>query len=850
MRLWRSIAHLAWRESRPARRRLLLSMSSISLGVGALVAIDSFAANLTSSLREQSRALLGGDIQFSSRVSFSPVVDSLFDSLAINGIELARATKFPSMVVAQRTGGTRLAPIHAVSGNYPLYGEITTEPAGKWAALQTGAHALIDPSLLVALDTRIGDSVAIGYARFLIIGTVSDVPGTPGIAEMIGPRVFIPARYLAETQLLQFGSTASYEVFGKTRTPEIAERLSQSMRPRRRALDINVRTAEQAEENVSEAIAQLSQFIGVVGLVALLLGGLGVASGVHAFVARKIDTVAILRCLGATSRQVLAVYVLQAAVMGLLGAAFGVVLGVGMQFLVPVALKDILPVDVSVRPVPSAMAAGLLVGAWVALAFALRPLLALRTISPLQTLRRDADSNVLRMHWRDAPRLLVNAAIAASVVTIAVMRSGSLMEGVAMSVGAGLALMLLAVSAGFLSWLARKAVRPRWPYVLRQGISNLHRPANQTRPVILALGFGAFLVTTLYVVQSSLLERFSLGVGSSSANVVFFDVQKDQAPGVDSLIRAGAERIVQWAPVVVMRVSSINGVAATDDRIERTPDGSRARWALRREYRSTFRDTLVSSERLISGRWHAATRAASDTSAVSVEQDLARDLKLKLGDVITWDVQGVPVTTRITSLRVVDWNRFEPNFFIVFQPEALASAPTQYIVTAKTRDAAETARLQRSIVSRFPNVSSIDLSLIQNTIGKILDRVTVAVRFLALFSLAMAIPVLISAVAGARRERVREGVLLKTLGATRAQVARVMLAEYTALGVLGSATGLLLAYVAGWAITRFVFDTAFAPAIAPSLGIAALMIGLTVTIGLLAGREVFRETAMAALRSD
>ncbi len=850
MNLWRSISRLAWRESRTARRRLLLSMSSISLGVGALVAIDSFAANLTTSLREQSRALLGGDIAFAARRPFTPAADSLFDSLAKSGVELARSTNFPSMAVVPRTGSTRLVQIRAVSPEYPLYGEITTEPAGKWAELQSGPHALIDPSLLVALNTRVGDTITVGYARFLIAGTVKDVPGTPGIAEMIGPRVFIPARYLAETQLLQFGSTAGYEVLGKTRTPAIAEQLSRKLRPRRRALDISVRTAEQTEDNISEAIAQLAQFIGVVGLVALLLGGLGVASGVHAFVARKIDTVAVLRCLGATSRQVLAVYVLQAAMMGLLGAAIGVVLGLGMQLLVPIALSDILPVDVSVRPEPSAMLSGLLVGAWVALAFALRPLLALRKISPLQTLRRDADSTVLRMRWRDAPRLLVNAAIAASVVTIAVMRTGSVTEGLAMSAGAGIALLLLALSAGFLAWLARRAVRPGWPYVLRQGISNLHRPANQTRPVILALGFGAFLVTTLYVVQSSLLDRFSLGVGRSSANVVFFDVQQDQAPGVDSLVGAGAERIVQRAPVVVMRVSSINGIPATDDRIERTPDGARARWALRREYRSTFRDTLVSSERLVAGRWDAGTRAPSDTSAISVEQDLARDLRLKLGDVIVWDVQGVAVPTRITSLRAVDWNRFEPNFFIVFRPQALAAAPTQYIVTAKTRDPAETARLQRSIVSRFPNVSSIDLSLIQRTIGKILDRVTVAVRFLALFSLAMAVPVMISAVAGARRERVREGVLLKTLGATRAQVARIMLAEYAALGLLGSATGLVLAYAAGWAITRYVFDTAFVPAVSPSLGIAALMIALTVTIGFLAGREVFRETAMAALRSD
>lgn len=850
MRSWRALARLAWRESRSARRRLLLSMSSISLGVGALVAIDSFAANLTTSLSEQSRALLGGDVAFSSRRPFTPAADSLFDSLARSGAQLAYSTSFPSMAVVPRTGNTRLVQIRAVSAEYPLYGEITTSPAARWPALKTGAHALIDPSLLVALDTRVGDTISVGYARFLIAGTVTDVPGTPGIAEMIGPRVFIPARYLPETQLLQFGSTASYEALAKTRTPAVAARIARDVGPRRRALDINVRTAEQTDNNVSEAIDQLAQFIGVVGLVALLLGGLGVASGVHAFVARKIDTAAILRCLGATGLQVLTVYVLQAAAMGVVGAAFGVALGVGMQFLVPLALGDVLPVNVSVRPEPSAMLAGLLVGAWVALAFALRPLLALRQVSPLQTLRRDVDSLVLKMSWRDGPRLLVNLAIAASIVAIAVARTGSLRDGVAMSAGAGAAVLLLVASAALLSWIARRVVRPGWPYVIRQGISNLHRPANQTRPVILALGFGAFLVTTLYVVQSSLLQRFSLGVGSSSANVVFFDVQQDQEQGVDSLIRSGAERIVQRAPVVVMRVASINGVPISDDRIERTPEGRRARWALRREYRSTFRDTLVSSERIVGGRWESADGSDADTSGISVEQDLARDLRLDIGDVVTWDVQGVPLTTRITSLRAVDWNRFEPNFFIVFRPAALASAPTQFILTARTRDPAQTALLQRAIVARYPNVSSIDLTLIQNTIGKILDRVTVAVRFLALFSLAMAVPVLISAVAGARRERVREGVLLKTLGATRSQVARIMLSEYAALGVLGSFSGVLLAYVGGWAITRFVFDSAFSPAIGASVAIAALMTGLTVTIGLLAGREVFREPPMAALRSD
>jgi putative ABC transport system permease protein len=323
-------------------------MSSISLGAAALVAIDSFAANMTASVREQARALLGGDVSLTAREPLPAHVEQLVDSLASNGVGVTEVTGFASMALVPRSGLTRLASVRAVGEGYPFYGEITTEPAGRWGDLQQGRHAIVDPSLLVSLDAHLGDSLALGTGHFLIVGAIKDVPGEPGIAASIGPRVYIPNRYLGETGLLVFGSRAEYETLFRLppelSTPRFVARFNKRLTGDR----IRLRTVAENEYNLTESIEQLRDFLGIVGLIALLLGGIGVASGVHAFVTRKIDTVAVLRCLGATSRQVLAVYVLQAAAMGLVGALAGAALGIALQFALPAVVSDFLPVDVRV----------------------------------------------------------------------------------------------------------------------------------------------------------------------------------------------------------------------------------------------------------------------------------------------------------------------------------------------------------------------------------------------------------------------------------------------------------------------------------------------------------------------
>ena len=847
---WRRLPLLAWKESRTARRRLLLYMSSIALGVAALVAIDSFADNLTRSVREQSRSLLGGDASLTTRAEMSPAADSLVDSLRRSGMTIATITQFPSMAAITSTGNTRLIQVRGVSNTYPLYGEVVTEPASAYARIRREHAAVVDPGLLISLNANVGDSVSLGYATFVIAGTIKQVPGDAGFQSVVGPRIFVSDQWLDETRLLSFGSRASYETLLKMppglQAPEWAKR----SKPALEKLKLRVRTAAESEANVTEAIDTLGNFLGLVGLVALLLGGIGVASGVNAFIRRKQQTIAVLRCLGATSGQVLVIYGLQAAMMGFAGAAAGAALGVGIQLALPSLVRELLPVDVAVTLSPTAIASGLGIGVWVALAFAMRPLVGVRNISPLQVLRTEVDDSAKAPWYKDWLGLSVTFGIVASVIWLAISRAGSLRAGAGISAAIAGVLLLLLGSASLLMWVARRLLRAGWPYVLRQGVANLYRPSNQTRSVVLSLGFGAFLVSTLYLLQTTLLTRFSVDAAASGGNVLFYDVQDDQGPWMDTIITQSGHKLIQRVPIVTMRLSAVKGVPvkvaqATAEKLKKAP------WPYTREYRSTYRDTLVKSETMVTGRWFdKAPAAPAGMSRVSIDESIADDLMIAVGDELTWNVQGAMVKTIVASTRKVNFARFEPNFFVVFEPSAIRDAPKQFAVIANVTGDNAVAKLQRDVVKRYPNVSSLDISLITRTITSILDKVSSAIRFMAIFALIMGVPVLISAVAATRRERLREGVLLKVLGATKAQIGRIMVSEYTVLGMLGALAGMLLGIGGAWGLAYFQFKVPFVMAWTPAFAIAGLLLGITVLVGVLTGREVFRETPMAALRDS
>ncbi|MEP7325326.1 MAG: FtsX-like permease family protein, partial [Gemmatimonadota bacterium] len=579
---------MAWREGRAARRRLLLLTASVMVGVAALVAINSFTDNLRSTAQSQARALLGADIQVSSRESFSPRVTRMVDSVAGCPVDpcpsVSSVTTFSAMAYVPRTEGTRLVQVAAVTGSYPFYGSIRTDPAKAWERLQSGRQVIVDPSLLTALNARVGDSLALGETRFIITGTIVDVPGDVGVRTAFGPRIFIPGQYLAETRLLVAGSRAEYDRYVRLADAEpqaTAGRLRQALKADR----VSVRTVADDQANLDNALDQMGRYLGLVALIALLLGGLGVASAVYVFIRKKLETIAILRCLGASSRQLFMVYLVQAGGMGLLGSGIGALVGIVLQLVLPKVMGDFLPVDVAFAVSWPAVLIGVGTGVLVSLLFALLPLLGIRRVSPLAVLRRGyEESRRQRFDWWRVPVYLL---LILSVVGLASLQVGSLLSGLGFAAGIGVVLGILALAALTLTRSLRRWFPRGLPYLWRQGLANLYRPANQTFTIVLSLGFGAFLLSTLYLIQSNLLHEFRVGSSGPRANLVFLDIQPNQRPQVEEAIRTSGFQVEPAVPIVPMRILSVQGRSVESILADSNPVGPDGqplgRWAFRRE---------------------------------------------------------------------------------------------------------------------------------------------------------------------------------------------------------------------------------------------------------------------------
>ncbi len=844
-------------------------MSSIMLGVAGLVAIDSLAANATSGVHDQARSLVGGDVALSPRDSVPADVSRVLDSLATHGTGVATQTSFISMASGGTASALRLVQVRAVTPGYPFFGGISTEPAAAWTGLHSGRNAVVDAAVLSGLGIHLGDSVTLGALRFAVTGIIRDVASDVAITTTLGPRVYIPASDVPATHLLVTGSRSQRDIVLKLAPSMDEDAFASRFGSRFGKAGVRIRTAEQNANRVSETIDYLRNFLALVGLIALLLGGIGVASGVRAFVLRKIDTVAVLRCLGATGAQVLLIYVTQAAALGLVGAVLGAAGGVVLQFVLGSAVGRYLPAGMSIAIAPAPIAFGILTGVWVALVCALQPLLSLRRVSPLQALRREDDSVALGVGADWAPRV-VGLLMVASLAFVTVARARRWQEGIAFALGILFVMGALWIAAAILSRVARGIVRPFWPFPLRHGVASLYRPGNQTRAVVVSLGFGVFLIGTLYQTQSSLLAVMADRLAQLHANVVFFDIQSDQAPGVDSSLALHHASVLPRIPLITVRIGAINGrsIAAIMADTSRDPrgnggrsgragrggqgaggdrggDGFNPRRAVGREWRASYADTLGASETVVAGKWFG--EEPKGEGEVSLDSAAASRLRVKIGDNIQWQLQGVPIETRVTSLRAVDRTQLQPAFQVIFPSALVRGAPMQFAVLAKA-EADSVPVIQRDVVGKFPNVSTVDLSLVEATITAVLEKIHAAIQGLTLMCVVLAIPVLFSAVAATRRERLREAVLLKVMGATRKQVGRMLVTEYLVVGTLGSIAGIVLSGLAAWSITHFIFKVPFVGAPIAALGIAGVMIGLVVTIGILTGREVFMSTPMAALR--
>ena len=823
---------MAWRDSRSQRKRLAIFSFSMVAGITALVAIHSLKASLQTAIETQAKALLGSDLHISSR---KPIPPDAVQQIAAKATRISRETSFSSMLYFAGADAARMVQVRGIDGDYPFYGEVQTSPADGWARLHKEAGILLEPALLDQFSVKVGDKVKLGSLELPILGTVLKPAPRTNRFSGFAPEAYVRHEDLERTGLLGTNSLASHHLHLELNRQGVADEIRKSFPE----APWRYETPDKRRENLGNALDNAQQFLGIVALVALVLGAIGVAGAIHAHISRRVTSVAILRCLGCPGDVAFSIYLAQAAALGFVGALVGAALGVGLHIGVLSSFRESLPIQIEVAPMWGTIALTAGAGFAVCCGFALLPLLRVREISPAAALRDSAATHPTRSAWP------VYVLLGGLLILLTLLSSADWLRGLAMIGGLAIAFLVLAGIARGLMILARRSVRPAWPYLLRQGISNLYRPRNQTLLFLLSLGLGTFLLLTVLLSKNLILERVSLQNVAGSPNVYLVDVQPDQLEGVNRVIDSLNLPVLESAPMVTMRIQSVRGVPVAE--LEKR--GEVPRWILSREFRSTYRDKLNATETVVEGEWLPAIPDAGAPVPLSLEKEIAKDLRVSVGDEIVLDVQGVPVSARVTSLREVDWSRFNLNFFMVFPPGVLEGAPGFHVVTTRVPAGSSSGELQRALVREFPNVTAIDLTLILDTVRSILGQITRVISILAGFTVLAGIPILIGTLLNGRDQRLRESVLLRTIGASASQVRTILLVEYATLGALSALAGLLLAIAANAALAIFVFKASPWPDVSVLAMAFVLSTVFAVLGGLALSRGVCRHSPLEILRS-
>ncbi|WP_268035453.1 ABC transporter permease [Algoriphagus sp. PAP.12] len=834
------IIKMAFRDFRKNISRLLLFVSSIVVGIAALVAISSFGENLTKDIDNQAKELLGADLVLENR---NPIGDQPIDSLAT---QTAAEVNFASMVAFPKTGASRLTQVRALEGAFPFYGILETIPVDGESDFRTGGKkALVEKTLMAQFNAQVGDQIKVGEVEFEIVGELQKVPGQTGITATVAPAVYIPMAYLEETGLVQYGSRVEYNRYFQFADGTDVEKLIEPYQDQWEIDRVDADTVEDRKRSTGRSFGNLSNFLSLVAFIALLLGCVGVASAVNVFVKEKLASVAVLRCLGVSSRDVLFIYLTEIKIMGLVGAILGAALGTLLQFILPAVFADFLPVEVTVGISWLSVGFGVLTGLFVSVLFALLPLLKVRNVSPMATLRPEtADSTLLK----DPLRWLVIVAILLFVWGFSFYLLGSMMMALGFAAFVVFAFGILWGVGQLIMWAVRKFLPISLRYSVRQALANLYRPNNQTISLIATIGLGTAMISTLFFLQNQLLAEAKFADKEDQPNMLMFDIQTAQLDDVKGKLLDRNLRIMQEVPIVTMQLNEINGIDKKEnDELPEEEDYSR--WLYNREFRVTYRDTLISSETLTDGEL-IPVGAKGDSIFVSFEKGFAEGNGLKIGDEVEFNVQGRPIKTYIGSLRDVKFNQVSTNFLVLFPGGVLDQAPKFHVLITKTKNDREAADVQAEVVRAFPNISVINLGTIVETLEDILGKISFVIQFMAFFSIATGILVLISSLIISKYQRMRESILLRTLGADSGTVSKINTLEYFFLGSLASLSGILLSFLATWLLSAFVFEMEFRPAWGAGLILYLAITGLTIVLGWLNGRRIINQPPMEILRGN
>ena len=836
---------LRWliRETRGWGGRVVFFLACLAVGVAAVVAVAALSDGVREAVRAQGRQLLAADLVVGGR---RPAPEPVRERLAREpGLSIAEVKEMASMAAAPVAPGERgpstLVQLKAVGPGYPFHGGPRLDPDRPIAELLTPRTALAEPELLRRLGLEVGDELLLGGQRFEIVGRVLDEPDRAFSGFALGPRVFVSLEGLARTPLEGFGSRVTHRTL--VRVPGGDEQLD------RLASDLQaliadspfheVETWREGSPALQEGLRNAERFLGLVALLSLLVGGLGVARTVQAWLATRLREVAVLKCLGLRPREVVALHLAQVALLALAGSLVGAALGLALAAAAPAFLADLLPVTEIAIVQPAAVLQGLGLGLGVALLFAIAPLAEVRRLPPARVLRSDAEPPPPSLAARAASALVLVGGLA----ILASAQAGDWRLGLGFTGGVAVAALILAGAARLIVRGVGALPRSGLPFTLRHGLAALARPAAGTTAALVALGLGVLAVLGMAVVEDQLREQLASSLPVNAPSVFFVDVQPDQWPLLQEALADEGAREVDSVPMLMARLSAVDGRPVEELAAEVEGDEDR-RWVFTREQRLTWADELPEANEIVAGAFQADPERPNE---ISVERDFAADLGAGLGSVLSVDVQGVPMDFVVTSLREVDWGSFRINFFFVVEPGLLEGAPHSRLAAARIEGEA-LQRVQDRLAVEAPNVTVVRIRDLLERVRGILGLIGLGVRVLGTFTVLAGLAILAGVVSAGAARRGREVALLKTLGATRAQVAAALVAEQALVGLVAGTIGAIAgAVLAGFVLTRGM-ELEFSPPVAAVLGGIALSVVLAATAGVLASLGALRRRPIEVLR--
>ena len=858
-------ARLAVRESRRSRGRMALFVGCIALGVAAVVIVEGLSNSVSQGIRAEGRRLMAADVSVESRRELPENLDELLARFGstrgvATSIERADLREFVSVVLAPGTGASTLAELKVVSGGYPFYSQLKLDPQGTLTSLLAADAVVVAPELLTRVGLKTGDELTIGGASFRIAGVVLEEPDKLNISFTLGPRVFLAPEGLARTALIGKGSRVEYRALLKlpdNASIDDANWLKQFLESEfAETGGLRVRTYTEAQPALRRSFDRMGRYLGLVGLLTLLVGGVGVAQVARAWLATRLDDIAVMRCLGARPREVVMLFLVQVMALALLASAIGAAIGTGLHWLVPKLLTGMLPPEL-VRPwQPRAVAWGVLLGLGVAAVFTLPLLIGLRRVPPVRVLRRDAEP--VRAGW--IGQAMAAALVLAGVTAAATWQSESIEHGSIFSGGLVGAVLFLALAAYGVSRLAALLPRDSGGVRLRHGLAHLARPGAATVGAIVALGLGVTFVFATWIVERRLTSQLQAELPTDAPSTFFLDVQPDQWPQLEALLHREGATEINSSPIVTARIAAIGGAPVATPGVrgpqatssgggggdQRSGRGRPRGWALSREHRLTYGPSLPRGNRVIAGQFPAGPTISN---GLSIEEGFARDLGVGVGSRITFDVQGVPVELNVTSLRTIDWRTMGINFFLWAEPGPLNDAPQLRVATARL-SSADLPRIQSAVVGAFPNVTVIHIRDVMDKVLVVLERIALAVRALGAFTIAAGVVVLGGTITATQSRRAREVALLKTVGMTRRDVAAVFAIEYALTGLVAAIVGVVAGGLLAWGVIDQLMELEWAMPIREAIVALVATIVVAVVAGLMASARALSARPVEVLRSE